>query len=903
MKRTFFILPAAFSALLSASCSTGGLQVYDLRCEYLTAPLGIDNPYALEQMTEWDYEPRVTWKCKMPPVEYTMHSADGSAPTVAGEKQRAYRVTVARSEQDLKVAGRLLWSSGVVETAEQCCFLPKAIMRSHAKYFWQVEVFGAASDETPQARRTSHFSTGLLAHDWQGTWIYSAGSRKESHLWFRKSFDLQPASGSVFAYVASSGYHELYVNGAKADNRVLAPAASRIDRRVLYAAYDISNLLRKGKNVLAIAYGPGWSMNNYFEYYGKTRQAIRVQAYSEDENLALSSDSTWRCSEAYSRNAGHFSFMDMGGEWVDGRTYSDRWAAPDFDDSQWQNASALQGYNPTLSAQMTDCSRIVEEIPARSIATLSPPSDSSSACYRVDMGKVFTGFLEAKFDGLSAGDTVVIRISMRDSASVDVQASDAIGRHIVEEQKQRQIYIARGENGETFRNRFNFFAGRYVHFSLKTDDAQRRSTFRIRPAAVRGWAISSAPEFTANFESSCELYNAIFAMDKYTFQMNHTEGVVTDCPNRERLGYGPEGAYQTAWGLGLPCFSSAAYYVKNVRDWADVRREDGSINNVAPQVSDMYGGVLNGTALLNQAWEHYRIYGDRRILEMALPVGVKWLAFLQKHLQNNMLTRYDRHGYFLGEWVSPGPVFEYAETDEALFNNNCAYAMTLEHLIKMQRAACSAQNVEPWLVDLQKTRAALHQAYYNPQAGAYLNGDQVRTAWALYAGIVPDSLREKVAAHLLTLLQTQKYLNVGSFGRYPFYKTVLGAGKYAEALGEILSRKTYPSYGYFLEKNCTAFPEMWEIDQPNSTVVHTSYTGISAFFIKYLAGIQEASCGYDTVLISPHPISRLSRCSAEVETPYGKVKSSWRRENDAVKYAFEIPFGVEARIKLPAETE
>jgi alpha-L-rhamnosidase len=880
MKKNIFLFLIAFTLF---ACDPNKLQVYDLRCEYITEPLGIDNPYALEQMTEWNYEPRVSWKCKMQNVECKM--------------QKAYRVTVALSEKELRMGDNGLWNSGMIETAEQFCFLPKEILRSHTKYYWQVETFSGRD----VARSVSTFSTGLLAQDWQGKWIYKADNKKENHLWFRNGFELQQLPGRVFACIASSGYHELYINGAKADDRVLAPAVSRIDKRVLYVTYDISKFLRKGKNVIAVAYGAGWSMNGYFEYYGKTRQTIRVQVYGEDKSFSLSSDSTWLCSESYSRNTGRFDFMDMGGELVDGRKYADQWATVNFDDSQWENASELLDYNPALSAQITDFSRIVEEIPAKGITVITPSSEDSGTCYRVDMGKEFTGFLEAKFDGLDAGDTVMIQISMRDSSSVDVQATDTIGNQIIEEQRQRQFYIARGENGETFRNRFNFFAGRYIHFRLKKSKAQRPSTFNLPLSSVKGLVISSAPEFTAKFESSNDLYNRIFHMDKYTFQMNHTEGVVTDCPNRERLGYGPEGAYQTAWGLGLPCFQSAAYYVKNVRDWADVQRKDGFINNVAPQVSEMYGCVLNGTAILHLAWEHYRMYGDRRILEMALPAGIKWLAFLQKYVKNDLLTRYGTHGYFLGEWVSPGPVFEYAETEEALFNNNCAYVMTLEYLMKMENANCKRKNVGTWMVDLQKTRVALHKEYYNPEKQIYLNGDQVRTAWALYAGIVPDSLRAKMETHLLNLLQTQNYLDVGSFGRYPFYKTILHSDKYAETVGKILSKNDYPSYGYFLEKSCTAFPEMWEIDQPNSTVIHTSYTGISAFFVKYLAGIQEASCGYDTVLICPHPISQLSNCSAEVETPYGKVKSGWKREHAKIKYCFEIPFGAVARIKTGNE--
>ena len=54
-----FLITFALSA-----CNLNKLQVYDLRCEYLTEPLGIDNPYASEQMTAWDYSPRVAWKCK-----------------------------------------------------------------------------------------------------------------------------------------------------------------------------------------------------------------------------------------------------------------------------------------------------------------------------------------------------------------------------------------------------------------------------------------------------------------------------------------------------------------------------------------------------------------------------------------------------------------------------------------------------------------------------------------------------------------------------------------------------------------------------------------------------------------------------------------------------------------------
>lgn len=871
---------------LATGCESPRMQIRDLRCEYLKEPLGIDNPYQTGQIESFEpFSPRLSWKVSV---------TDGS--TV----QTAYRVYVAASFRDVVKGENLLWDSGTIEGHEQYCFVPAGIMRPAQAYYWKVGVRSDDSDSFIWSRPT-RFTTGLTRHEWKGGWIDFPGASAKSHVWFRKEVELPVGKGDAvdcFASVASLGYHELYVNGEKADDRVLAPAVSRIDKRVLYVTYDIGGLLRPGKNVIAVAYGPGWSMNNYFEAK-KSGRGILLQIYGDDR-FSLSSDSTWKCSLAYSRNAGQFDFMDMGGELVDGRLYTDRWSAPDFDDSSWPSAKiARLEKRPILSSHMTDPSRIIETIDAVKVTEIIDSTEMDPrkrVLYRVDMGREFTGFLEAHFENQIAGDTVEIMVSMRDRNPVFVQASCGIGDYVVEEQKQRQIYIARGEDGEMFRNRFNFVAGRYIHFRglRKAPDL----------GDVKGLIVSSAAPLTASFECSDELYNEIFRLDAYTYQMCHTEGVTVDCPNRERLGYGPEGAYQTMWGLGLPCFGSAAYYIKNVRDWADVQFDDGYINNVAPQISIMYGCVLNGNAILNIAWEHYMQYGDTRVLQMAYNVGEKWLGFLDRHVKDSLLTRYAHHGYFLGEWVSPGPVFEYAETEESLFFNNCAYVMALNYMADIAKVIGRSDDSRRYADKRDAVRRAIHIKYYNPNLGSYLSGDQVRTSFALYAGVVPDSLQENVANYLADLLTEQEYIDVGSFGRYPFYKTMLADNRYKDILGNLIARRRYPGYGYFIEQGCTTLPEMWEIDRPNSTVIHTSYTGISAFFFRCVAGIGELLPGCGTVMIEPFPIERLSWCRASRDTPYGEITSAWKRNDQGdIIYELEIPFGMIAKVRLPGEEE
>lgn len=885
MRNFWYLARLALCGLLlsAAGCRDGRLQVCELRCEYLEEPLGIDNPYRMGQTEDFDdFSPRLSWKA-----------------TAAGcTAQTAYQVVVAACRRDAERGKNLLWSSGTVERSDQFCFVPARILRPGQAYWWRV---GVRADDSRSLvwSRPARFTMGLTRDDWKGEWIDFPGARAESHVWFRKEVELpdgMDAAADCFAYVASLGYHELWVNGEKADDRVLAPAVSRIDKRVFYVTYDIGRLLKPGRNVIAVAYGPGWSMNNYFASR-KSGRGILVQVCGGNR-FSLSTDSTWRCSLACSRNVGRFDFMDMGGELVDGRGSADRWADPGFDDSSWRSAAdARLERRPVLSAQMTDPSRIVATIDAVKVTRIIDSTETDprrSVLYRVDMGREFTGFLEARFEQLAEGDTVEMMVSMRDRNPEFVQATYGIGDHVVEEQRQRQIYVARGEDGESFRNRFNFFAGRYIHFR----------GLRKAPECgdVKGLVVSSAAPLTASFACSDPLYDEIFRLDAYTYRMCNVEGVTVDCPNRERLGYGPEGAYQTMWGLGLPCFGSAAYYVKNARDWADVQSDDGYINNVAPQVSVMYGCVLNGNAILNTAWEHYMQYGDARVLRMACGVGEKWLGFLGRHVADSLLTRYAHHGYFLGEWVSPGPVFEYAETEEALFFNNCAYVMALDHMASIAGVVGKSGDAARYAAQRDAVRRAIHRKYYDSGRGVYLNGDQVRTSFALYAGVVPDSLREGVANYLAEKLAGQGYIDVGSFGRYPFYKTVLADSRYGGILGDMLARRDYPGYGYFVEQGCTTLPEMWEIDQPNATVIHTSYTGISAFFFRCVAGISELSPGCGTLLIAPVPIERLSWCRASRDTPYGKVVSAWRRDDSGgVVYELEIPFGATAEVRLPGE--
>jgi alpha-L-rhamnosidase len=427
-----------------------------------------------------------------------------------------------------------------------------------------------------------------------------------------------------------------------------------------------------------------------------------------DRNVTLHSDRTWRCGTSSSENTGKVKGHDNGGELIDARKYVPDWNAVGFDDSAWKPA-AETALDLELSAHMLEPARFIEAIPAKSVTADGP-------VYKVDMGKNFTGFLDIKLKGLSAGDEVTIQ--MNDDANTPQDSG------------QRCVFISNGGDGEVFRNRFNFIAGRYLTLTgLKTAPP---------PADITGHALSTDVKRAGHFTSSSDLFNRIYETDMWTWRANLIEGFTMDCPHRERLGYG-EVAFACAWGIALPNYETGALWTKQVRDWSDVQEESGRIPPIAPQINDFsFGGPMWSSAGLNVAWSFYQHYGDERILALTYPSSKRWLEFLHSHSADGLLQRYDMHpGKFLGDWAAPGPRNERGDSPQALFFNNCVYAMNLENFIEIARILDKPDDVTLCRQRLAELKKNIHAKWFDPKKKRYMAGTHVQYAFAEFTGESP----------------------------------------------------------------------------------------------------------------------------------------------------------------------
>lgn len=291
-------------AFLLAAVAAGAAAARDAR------PLGLTCNYAEEPLGMGDRRPSLGWRI------------DTGRP---GYLQGAYRVLVASDRKLLEADRGDIWDSGVVrEGRSQHVKFGGVPLLPCCDYYWKVKVWdtdGAESDWSPVAS----WRTGLFDEfDWKGEWVssrfaevlphrrYKSNRRTERENWFmedsaavymRRQVELPSPVRRATAFICGLGYYELYINGRKVGDRVLDPLFTDYDKRVVYAAYDVTDRLAAGSNAVGIVLGNGWYSSPTRDVFGmhdvnwRTPPKVRLNIVVEYESGArevIATDRTWR---------------------------------------------------------------------------------------------------------------------------------------------------------------------------------------------------------------------------------------------------------------------------------------------------------------------------------------------------------------------------------------------------------------------------------------------------------------------------------------------------------------------------------------------------------------------------------------------------------------------------------
>jgi len=121
---------------------------------------------------------------------------------------------------------------------------------------------------------------------------------------------------------------------------------------------------------------------------------------------------------------------------------------------------------------------------------------------------------------------------------------------------------------------------------------------------------------------------------------------------------------------------------------------------------------------------------------------------------------------------------------------------------------------------------------------------------------------------------------------------------------QILTQKTYPGWGYMLERGGTTVWERWEelTGAGMNSLNHPMLAPVGSWFYKYLGGIRTdpQGPGFKRIIIHPCPMGDLTWVRSEYTSMYGVIRSAWRREGKSFRLKVTVPVNTTARVYVPA---
>ena len=902
---------ARFSCLV-ASITIGAdaaLVPVKLRTEWLA------NPSAVA-----DEKPRLSWRVES---------------DVRADRQTAYRVIVASSEEILGRHEGDLWDSGKVATGATLN-VPYAgrALASGQRALWKVEVWDN-DDQKSEWSSPGSWSAALKPEAWKAQWISFKDTtplhtdRERLFLpaarHYRKTFSVQKPVARAVVHASSLGIHALQLNSQRVGDAYFEPGWSDYRTRTYYRTHDVTALVHEGQNALGAIVADGWyagyvgygllvgygpeKSGRYF--YGKT-PALFVQLeieYLDGARETIVTDSSWQVS-----GDGPFREADLiMGESFDATRDRADWCEPDgAKDWQWERAIAAEE-NGSVKAAFYDTrgTREVElgfQKPARLQAYPAPPirvTDEMNAhslietkpgVFLFDMGRNFAGNIRLHIKG-PAGTKLQIRYG---------EMLHPDGRLMTENLRRARatdFYTMRGDaDGETWTPQFTYHGFEFVEITGLPE----------RPAldAVTGLVIHSDTPLVSRFECSDEVINRLFRNIVWTQRSNFIE-VPTDCPQRdERLGWmGDAQIYARAATFNADV---AAFFTKWLDDVEEAQRDFGAYPDYAPypmahgEPGKTFGAGWTDAGIICP-WTMWRVYGDERLLERhwaSMRRFMDWRSKSAPDLRGTTL------GNSWGDWLNVG------ETTPIEYIDLCYHALDAQLMAEMAGALGKQNEAEHYRKLFRELRAIFQTEYFTP-AGTLSIDTQTAHVLALAFGLAPRLLAPKLAAHLAEKIETNGgHMATGFLGTKPLLP-VLSATGYQDLAVRLLQSREFPSWGYEVVNGATTIWERWDSftkeegfgrhNAAMNSFSHYAFGAVCEWMFRFLAGIDQEGSAYQKIIIHPRPptagsnphVEPIHWVKAEYDSVRGRIATEWRRTSDAFELDVTIPANTTATVYLP----
>lgn len=720
----------------------------------------------------------------------------------------------------------------------------------------------------------------------------------------RERFVISGKIKKATARVCGLGQFIFYMNGERVSDHELDPGWTDYRKAVEYVSFDVTGMIHEGENLMAAEVGNGWYIMDHHHYtfslpafmppnpnpyrpFGDclilTGTVTVEYTDGRREEFHFGRDSvTAACDVQYSNV--------YGSERIDHRAQSENWMQPDFDDSTWEKAiPAAAGQFPdfALTEQFQPAVRVIHRYEGKKIGHVN-----GRDIY--DFSQNMAGMLDVTLRGAS-GDEICFYPAEKLGADGDV---DQVAKNWVTVDTVITCVPAGGE-AEHFRQKFTYFAGRYMAVELPAG---------AEILSIRGDAITSAWETTGHFHCDNEKYNRIYDMIERTVEANMVS-VHTDCPTIERF----------AWQEPNHLMAPSILFMKNGRKlWEkflwDMRNQqhtaadtfhdyegkvfpagDGLmpsqcpcyVPNVlpVPGMGSFYDIIPWGsTSILGTMW-HYQFYGDVKIIEDNYRAGVRYYNYLTTKVNEDGFIN---HG--LGDWGNPDGELARENIETAFLYADATTLMKFAEILNLPddraRFADEAEKIrDNYNAKLlfQSEDGWAYRSFEHRDRDVMTMGCE---ALPLYFGLVPqDREADVVRAFRRCLIETGAL----AAGEISLPYIIQTAAKYGmnDIIADFITRDTHPSYYAFVRDGETTLGEYWE-DNPRSHC-HDMMGHIIEWYYRSIAGIEPLAPGFSEVSVHPWMPADMNEFTVSFMSASGEISVHGRRVNGEPVYEIHTP--------------
>ncbi|GHF66191.1 alpha-L-rhamnosidase [Amycolatopsis bartoniae] len=676
----------------------------------------------------------------------------------------------------------------------------------------------------------------------------------------RRTFSAEVAPALL--YVTARGLAVVELNGERVDDAELVPGWTDYVQRQTYHVVDVTRLLRPGENVLTATLADGWYSGfvgsdprrpgNLYGRHPWFRCELHV-----DGVFVVGTDEHWVSGYGPVRGA----------DLLRGESYD---ASVSLVDSRAVLTREHDGV--PMVADRGEPVRVTKELVAQRIDRVGEDR------FIVDFGQNLVGRLRVR---VPARETLRLR-------HAEALSEGELYRDNLRTADAEDIVVA-GDIDEVYEPRFTVHGFRYAEIQGSTapPDVVARVLHTDMPRAGR-------------FRCSDELVNKLWSNIEWGLRGN-VVGLPTDCPQRdERMGWLADA--QVFAPTAALIMDVSAFFTRWLDDVLDAQSEEGVYPDVAPKVPTTRDGAPAwADAGVILPWLLYRTYGDTDILRRHWSAMDSYLGFLRRN-NPDLRWRHRRHNDY-GDWLSAGEDTSRDLVAAAYWAHDAALMAEMAEVLGKAAAAAEYRKLRADLVEV-------FRADHLDADGRVTGDTQTGYALALGMDLVPEELRSRAAAHLAANIERHGgHLTTGFLG-VGLLCPVLAANGYGDLAHRLLTNRTYPSWGYTIDRGATTIWERWNgwTDEEGfasaamNSFNHYSLGSVGAWLIEGVAGIRSAAPGYERIVIAPVP-GPLTWAEAEYESPRGTIRSSWRCVNERFTLEATVPPGVSARVVLPGGEE